>query len=74
MTEDSITKKGWFLTIICFALGVFGVHRFMVGKTGTGILWILTFGCLGIGVLVDLIMLLCGTFTDKDGKRIPFGV
>lgn len=72
--EESITKKGWFLAIICFFLGGLGIHRFMVGKTGTGVLWLLTGGCFGIGALVDFIMLLCGTFTDKDGNKIPFGV
>ena len=72
--EESITKKGWFLAIICFFLGGLGIHRFMVGKIGTGVLWLLTGGCFGIGALVDFIMLLCGTFTDKDGKKIPFGI
>lgn len=63
--------KGWVLAIIAFFLGGLGIHRFMVGKIGTGILWLLTGGCLGIGVLVDFIMILCGTFTDKQGNKIP---
>lgn len=74
MNSESITKKGWFLAIICFVFGVFGVHRFMVGKVGTGVLWLLTGGLLGIGALVDFIMILCGNFTDKDGNKIAFGV
>ena len=68
---SSIIKKGWFLAIMCFFFGALGVHRFMTGKIGTGVLWLLTGGCLGIGVLVDFIMLLCGTFTDKEGNKIP---
>ncbi len=71
--EDGITKKGWFLAIICFFLGGLGIHRFMVGKVGTGVLWLLTGGLLGIGVLIDLIMLLTSSFTDKEGKKIKFG-
>ena len=66
-----IIKKGWFLAIMCFFFGAFGVHRFMTGKIGTGVVWLLTAGCFGIGVLVDFIMLLCGTFKDKDGNAIP---
>ena len=68
---SELLKKGWFLAIFCFIFGALGVHRFMVGKIGTGVLWLLTGGCFGIGVLVDFIMLLFGTFTDKDGNKIP---
>lgn len=63
--------KGWVLAIVCFFLGALGVHRFMVGKIGTGVLYLLTLGLFGIGVLVDLIMILCSKFTDKDGNTIP---
>lgn len=56
--------------LLCFFLGVFGVHRFYVGKIGTGILQILTLGGLGIWALIDLIMLIVGVFTDKGGNKI----
>ena len=56
--------------MLCFFFGFLGVHRFYAGKVGTGILWLLTGGVLGIGVLVDLIMIIVGSFTDKEKKKI----
>jgi TM2 domain-containing membrane protein YozV len=56
--------------LLCFFLGIFGAHRFYVGKVGTGIAQIFTIGGLGIWTLVDLILILTGSFTDKNGVRI----
>lgn len=64
-------KKNWLATLLlCIFLGTIGVHRFYVGKVGTGIIWLLTAGCFGIGWIVDIIKICCGTFTDKKGNRI----
>jgi len=53
--------------LLCFFLGAFGIHRFYVGKVGTGILMILTLGGLGIWTLIDFVMIIVGSFKDKDG-------
>ncbi len=51
-------------------LGHFGIHRFYVGKTGTAILMLLTFGGLGIWYVIDLILIILGEFRDKEGRLI----
>jgi TM2 domain-containing membrane protein YozV len=57
--------------LLCFFLGFLGIHRFYVGKVGTGILQIVTFGgFFGIWVLIDFIMILIGNFTDKQGQAL----
>lgn len=56
--------------ILCFFIGVLGVHRFYVGKVGTGILQLLTLGGFGIWAFVDFIMIVIGSFRDGDGNLI----
>ena len=55
--------------LLAFFLGALGIHRFYVGKNGTAILQIILTFCYGIGAiwaLIDLVMILCGSFKDKD--------
>ena len=59
------------LFLLTFFVGVLGVHRFYVGKIGTGFLMLLTLGGLGVWFLVDLILVVTGQFTNKDGEKIP---
>ena len=56
--------------ILCFFFGVGGFHRFYVGKIGTGLLWLFTFGFFGIGWIVDLISLIFGGFRDANGQPL----
>ena len=63
--------KDWLITLLlCLFCGGIGVHRYYVGKIGTGILYTLTLGIFGIGTLIDLIKIATGKFTDKNGNYI----
>ncbi len=70
--NDAIDKhRTWIVAILlCLVLGPFGAHRFYLGKIGTGVLMLLTFGGFGIWLIVDLILLILGKFTDKDGYYV----
>lgn len=62
------SEKGFLpAVLLCFFFGVFGFHRFYVGKIGTGILQLLTLGGLGIWSFIDFIMILVGNFKDSNG-------
>ena len=56
--------------LLCFFLGYFGVHRFYVGKTMSGLVYLLTLGLFGIGWLYDLIVIATGSFRDAEGRYL----
>lgn len=68
---DGVSQKDWLVTLLlAIFVGALGVHRFYTKKIGTGILWLLTGGCLWVGWLVDVIMIATSTFKDGDGLLI----
>lgn len=59
--------------LLSIFLGGLGVHRFYVGKIGTGLLMLFTAGGAGIWYIVDIIVIATGHFTDKQGRFIEKG-
>lgn len=70
-SDVDVSDRDWGLTILlAFFGGFIGLHRFYCEKNISGVIYILTCGFLGIGILVDLILILKQKFTDKDGAVI----
>ena len=70
LAGDQSQKRLLPVFLFCVMLGPFGAHRFYVGKTGTAVLQLLTLGGLGIWVLIDMILILAGSFRDGEGRPI----
>jgi TM2 domain len=68
--ERTSTSTAFLLWLAC-ALGLCGIHRFYLGKTWTGLLYLFTFGVFGVGQLVDLV-LLRRMVQDDNLKRDAF--
>lgn len=56
--------------LLCIFLGFFGIHYFYVGRIGKGILYLFTFGIVGIGWIIDLIVIASGGFKDNAGAPL----
>ena len=74
--EQPSTKLRLVALLLAILFGALGVHRFYVGKVGTGIVQLLlTCSIIGIivsslWVIIDWIMIASGTFTDKQGNPL----
>jgi len=71
---DISSKSRLATTLLCilpaWIVGIAGIHRFYLGKIGTGIAMLLTLGGLGIWTLIDFIYVVSGSMKDKEGKVI----
>ena len=67
LTSDKSKKKAFWL---CLLLGWLGIHRFYVGKIGTGIIYMFTAGFFIIGWWRDLVLIAMGKFKDNVGQYL----
>ena len=72
MAGGKSDKSNTVALLLCFFLGFLGVHRFYVGKIGTGVLMLITLGGLGIWNLIDFIIIVMQKFTDSEGNTLAF--
>jgi len=72
--EEVSSKSRLVTTLLCvlpaYFVAIAGIHRFYLGKIGTGIAMLLTLGGLGIWTLIDFIFAVSGNMKDKEGKLI----
>lgn len=66
-----ISPKSQFIAfLLCLLVGMFGVHRYYVGRPFTGLLYTFTLGLFAIGWFLDLILILFGMFADGKGRAV----
>lgn len=71
VADASISPKSrTAVSLLAFFLGELGIHRFYLGKIGTGILMLVTLGGLGVWALIDFIFAVSGHMKDKQGRLI----
>ena len=66
-------RKSKMTALILCILGFFGLaglHRMYVGKVGSGVIYLFTYGICGIGTVLDLISILSGGFRDSYGQPL----
>lgn len=62
------THNKYMILFICIFLGCFGVHRFIVGKYKSGLLYLCTVGLFGFGWLVDIVLICLNKFPGLDNS------
>ena len=69
--STSIKSEKWItFLLLCWFLGIFGIHRFYTGHTTLGVLQLLTLGGCGIWTIIDFIIIISGNFKDAKGNLI----
>ncbi len=73
MTDDEFFASPRSRTVallLALFLGIFGAHRFYVGKIGSAVFQMLTLGGFGLWWLYDVILIGSGSFRDAEGRLV----
>lgn len=70
--DERVSTSTAFLLWFACVFGLCGVHRFYMGKWFTGFLYLISFGFLGVGQIIDLLRLR-GMVQDENDKRRLIG-
>ncbi len=71
MSDTPLSDKSYLSALLlCYFLGIFGAHRFYVGKAGTAVLMLLTGGGVGIWAIIDFVRIVVGSFEDCYGQLL----
>jgi TM2 domain-containing membrane protein YozV len=63
--------RNWLVALLlCIFLGLIGAHRFYTGSIAIGVIQLLTLGGCGIWNLIDLILILVGSYKDANGNPL----
>ena len=67
-SSNGVPKSKLVTFILCLFLGFFGIHRFYTGHIITGILYMLSLGFFGIGIVIDILYIITGSYRDANGN------
>jgi TM2 domain-containing membrane protein YozV len=56
--------------LLSIFLGGLGIDRFYLGKVGTGLLKLITFGGFGIWYIIDILLIATGSMKDGWGREL----
>ena len=67
-------QKSWTITLVlALFFGYLGFYRFYVCRKVSGAVYLSTLGVCGLGWRIDILLIVRGLFTDKQGHAIKRG-
>ena len=65
--EPKLETKNLIMLIVCLAGGWFGLHKFLSGKVIWGLIYLFTWGVMGVGTFIDTMIYIIDF--SKDYKK-----
>ena len=69
MSDQKEVQSKIMMAVVCWFIGVLGIHRLMMGHKNWWLM-LITFGGCGIWALIDLIQILTGGLKMADGRDL----